>query len=184
MAFRKPLKREDKIFKYIGGFINGELFRRTETDRDDHKCMLVWGQLIRNPTKRVFKNGNVKMDFAIRYWNGGHIIVHIWSETPIMKEAEGLKAFDRVVVVGTVTRHQYENSRGEHRETRFLHPFAVWNVTKHLEAFQFVYRLMNSPSINKILDNDEMDTMESAKDFGIVEEDEDDPMSGYEDLFV
>lgn len=180
------IKRADKIFKYIGGFISGEIFQRTETDRDEHKCTVVWGQLIRKPTRRVFKNGNVKTDFAIRYWNGGHIIVNIWSDTPIAKEAEKLQAFDRVVVFGTVTRHQYVNKRGEHRETRFLHPFAILNMNKLLDVLQFAYRLMNSPSINKILDNDEADVMESAQEFGIIEEEDDvdSVANDYDDLFV
>lgn len=179
------LKRADKIFKYVGFFLKSDLFRRNEKDVDDHIFAVVGGQLIRNPTTRIFKNGNKKTDFAIRYMNGGHIIVHIWSDTPIAREATHLKQFSRVIAFGTITRHKYVNKRGEQRETRFMHPFCVIPVDKLLDVITFVSRLMNSPSINKILDNDEADVMESASEFGIMEEETDDDVAeSYEDLFV
>lgn len=179
------LKRADKIFKYLGFFLKSDLFKRHDKDQDVHIFAIVGGQLIRKPTTRIFKNGNKKTDFAIRYMNGGHIIVHIWSDTPIAKEASYLDQFSRVIAFGTITRHQYVNKRGEHRETRFMHPFCVIPVDKLLDVITFVSRLMNSPTIKKILDNDEEDVMESAAEFGIVEEvTDDDVAESYEDLFV
>lgn len=179
------LKRADKIFKYLGFFLKSDVFRRNDKDKDDHIFVIAGGELIRHPTRRIFQNGNKKTDFAIRYMNGGHIIVNIWGDTKVAMEAENLKAFDRAIVAGTVTRHKYVNKRGEERETRFLHPFVVIPIDELLDTIRFVRRLINSPAINKILDNDEADVMESAKDFGIIETDEEDnPMKGYEDLFV
>lgn len=170
-------RSSNRLFKYPGGFLKSEVWYYGEDDKDEHIFAVVWGEVIRTPKIRVFKNGKKKTDFAIRYMRGGYIIVVIWGDTPAADAAASLQATDMVCVKGIITRHQYENKRGEKRETRFLFPFSV----EPYDYTLFVQRLFNSPAIHKILDEDESDAMESVNDFMF---DNDDSEENQEDLFV
>ena len=161
-------RSSNRLFKYPGGFLKSDVFYYGEDDKDEHIFAVVWGEVIRNPKIQIFKNGKKRTDFAIRYLKGGYIIVMIYGDTPAADAAASLHATDMVCVKGIITRHRYENKQGEKRETRFLVPFSV----EPYDYTLFVQRLYNSPTINRLLEQDESDAMESAKDFGIMEEED------------
>ena len=154
-----------KIFKYPGGFIRGKPYKYHETDPDDHVNVIVWGEIIYDPRIFIYKNGKKKTEFAIRYQRGGYIIVNIWGDTPAADEAAMMKARDRVIVFGTITRHDYRTKMGEKKETRFLNPHFIIPCDKLLDLMNVMIRVDNSPSIAKILDDDETDVFESAQDY-------------------
>ena len=156
---RKPSHKEKKLFKYEGGFIKSDVFHYDEDDKDEHLFVEVWGHIVRTPKVRQYNLK--KTEFAIRYMRGGFIIAIIWGDTPAAEVAATLKQADMVCVRGIITRHQYVNKAGEHKETRFLNAFSVEPVGYTL----FLGRLFRSPTIRKILEEDETDAFESLNDY-------------------
>lgn len=167
-------RSSNKIFKYPGGFIKSDVFHYGGEDKDDHIFAIVWGEVIHDPKIRVFKTGTKKTEFAIRYMRGGYIVVNIWGDTPAADAAASLQATDMVCVRGIITKKVYTNSRGETRDATALVPFAV----EPYDYTLFIQRLYNSPSIRKILEEDEADVMESAGDYKVTEENTDDSFNG------
>ncbi len=175
-------RRDRKTFKYPGFFLKGEAFRLNENDKEDHTYAIVGGEIIRRVSRRTFKNGSKQTDFAVRYAKGGYIVCQTWGDSPISREGELIEQFDRVIVCGTIHHAKYENKYGEKRERWIMSPFLILPADKLVDILHFVVRLMASPSLNKLLEDDETDVMESAKDFGITEDE--DPMDSYDDLFM
>lgn len=154
-----------KIFKYVGGHLQGAKFHWDENDADFHSHLIVWGHVIHDPKIIIYKSGKKKTEFAVRYCRGGHIIVMIFGDTPAADEAAMLKAKDRVVVVGMLHRHVYTNSLGERKKLRYIAPFFIIPCDRILEVLKTMVRITLSPSINKILDADEEDVFESGNDY-------------------
>lgn len=174
-------RRENKVFKYPGFFLKGEAFRLNEKDKEDHTYAIVGGEIIRRVSRRTFKNGSKQTDFAVRYARGGYVVCQTWGDSPIAKEAELIEQFHRVIVFGTIHHSKYENKYGEPRERWIMSPFLILPADTLVDILHFVMRMINSPSLEKLLEKDEIDGMESAKDFGIIE-DEAEP-EDYDDLF-
>lgn len=164
MAKKTP-RRENKVFKYAGGFLKSEVFHYGEDDPDEHIFAEVWGHVIHNPIIRTYNMQ--KIEFAIRYMRGGYILVNIWGDTPAAQIASTLKAQDMVVCRGIITKHRYTSKLGE-RESRILSAFSVEKPEEHT---LFIQKLYNSPAVHRLLDSDEGDVMESAKDY-LPEEEE------------
>ena len=163
MAKKSP-HRPKKLFKYLGGFLKSDVFFYDEDDKDEKIFVEVWGHVIHNPSIRMFNMK--KTEFAIRYMRGGYIIVNIWGDTPAAQVAATLKPLDMVCVKGIITRHQYTNKYGEEKETRILAAFSV----EPYDYTVFMSRLFRSPSIRKLLEQDEEDMFESLKDYQPQEE--------------
>ena len=175
------IRRDKKIFKYPGFFLKGETFKLNENDKEDHTYAIVGGEIIRRVSIRTFKNGSQQVDFAVRYASGGYVVCQTWGESPIVEEAKLLEQFARVFVCGTIHHAKYKNKHGEDRERWIMAPFLILPLDKVVEFFHFSERMMNSPSIDKMLEKDEIDGMESAGDFGIIEEEN--GSDDYDDLF-
>lgn len=173
-------RSSNKIFKYPGGFIKSDIFHYGEDDPDDHIFAIAWGEVIHDPKIRIFKTGKKKTEFAIRYMRGGYVVVNIWGDTPAADAAASLRATDMVCCKGIITRHQYINSRDEVKETRFMSAFSV----EPYDFTLFLQKLFHSPTINKILDEEEGDVMESAGDYGINEDSNEDSSDEVDGLFM
>lgn len=176
------IRRDKKIFKYPGFFLKGETFRLKDSDKEDHTYAIVGGEIIRRVSIRTFKNGSQQVDFAVRYAAGGYVVCQTWGDSPIVEEAKLLEQFARVFVCGTIHHSKYKNKYGEDRERWIMAPFLILPLDKLVDMMHFASRMMNSPSLDKLLEKDEIDGMESAGDFGIGEEN--DIQDDDEDLFV
>lgn len=163
MAKKSP-HRPNKLFKYLGGFLKSDVFYYDEDDTEEKIFVSVWGHVIHNPAIHVYNMK--KTEFAIRYMRGGYIIVNIWGDTPAAEVAATLKPLDMVCVRGIVTRHKYTNKYGENKEIRTLSAFSV----EPYDYTVFMSKLYRSPSIRKMLEQDETDAFESLKDYMPQEE--------------
>ena len=172
-----------KIFPYPGGFIKSETFRYNDKDPDDHIYAIVWGSAIYDPRIYQYKSGMKKTEFAIRYKRSGYIVVTIWGDCPAADEAALVRAKERVLVAGIITKHEKTLNDGSVKETRFFHPQCVIPLDRLLELMMSGVRMQQSPSIKELLDKDAEDIFESEGDFDVVNEDGDDS-DGFNNLFV
>lgn len=172
-----------KIFKYPGGFIKSETFKYNDKDPDEHIYAVVWGSAIYDPRIYQYKSGMKKTEFAVRYRRSGYIIVTIWGDTPAADEAALVRAKERVLVAGIITKHEKALNDGSVKETRFFHPQCVIPLDRLLEVMLSGVRMGESQAIKELLDKDEEDSFESAGDFEVVDEN-DDRSVNFDNLFV
>ena len=98
-------------------------------------------------------------------------------------EAALVRAKERVLVAGIITKHEKTLNDGSVKETRFFHPQCVIPLDRLLEVMLSGVRMGESQAIKELLDKDEEDAFESAGDFEVVDEN-DDRSVNFDNLFV
>ena len=144
---------------------------QAEGDHNLYAFCEVCGRLTKDPKLLSSKKGVPGVTFNLVFHNDSFMKITVWNHAKLNQEAlyytaVNLVKGDTVVVHGTVTfTPKCKNPDPKKLLEDWWYDMTPNLISARQEEILFVKQLMASPAINKMLESDEADAMESADDY-------------------
>lgn len=121
--------------------------------------MIIWGKVIRNP--RVSFGKVARVEFTVKTHTKTYTNCVTWGKTPTANVASALEEGDHVLCIGLWSEREWEDRKsGERKKYSSLN----CEIIVPTGIISYALDLMGSPNIEKLLQSDTHDVIESAND--------------------